>query len=96
MANASMRHTPTWVRVTLVVIVLGGLLLAGTLRMRYNEMAERNAALADRVAQAEENNAQLREELAQPFDFEYVKRVARRELGYCLPGEIIYYSDFEK
>lgn len=96
MAERKIQHTPTFVRVMLVVIVAGGLLLAGSLRMRYNEMVERNAALAENVSEARENNAQLREELDAPFDLEYVKRVARRELGYCLPGEIIYYSDFGK
>ena len=37
-----------------------------------------------------------KEELDAPFDEAYVKRVARRKLGYCMPGEIIYFNDLDE
>ena len=64
--------------------------------MRQNELRAKNEALAAELAAAKEVQAQLKEELAAPFDEAYVKRVARRKLGYCMPGEIIYFNDLDE
>lgn len=93
MAN-NRKQVPLSFRIALVVILVGGFLLTGALWMRYNEINSRADELREVLATLEEENARLREEIAAPFNEEYVKRVARRELGYCLPGEIIYFSNF--
>lgn len=96
MAKAYKRTTPVSARVALVLVLVIGFVLTGALWMRYNETREKSDQLAKEVAAAKEENDRLREEIAAPFNDEYVRRVARRALGYCLPGEIIYFSDFEE
>lgn len=90
-----MRQFPL-ARIALVLFLIVGFVLTGALWMRYNEMQQKSELLAKEVAAAQAENDRLKEEIAAPFDEEYVKRVARRELGYCLPGEVIYFSDFDE
>ncbi|MBO5274967.1 MAG: septum formation initiator family protein [Clostridia bacterium] len=39
---------------------------------------------------------ELNDELARPYDDEYVMRVAREKLNYHLPEEIIFFNDLNK
>ena len=96
MAKLNKKQALPAVRIAFVSALVLGFMLTGALWMRYNDMRQKSEALEKEVAAAKEKNDRLREEIAAPFNEEYVKRVARRELGYCLPGEIIYFSDFEK
>ena len=89
------KHVSLSLRIALVVLVVGGFLLTGALWMRYNEIAQETEELLSELHALEEENARLKEEISAPWNEEYIRRVARRELGYCLPGEIIYFSDFE-
>jgi len=90
------KHLPISARLALILAVVGGFLLTGALWMQYNEKVAEREALEKQVAALREENERLNEELSAPWDEEYIKRVARRELGYCLPGEIIYFSNFEE
>ena len=90
------KHVTLSLRIALVVLVVGGFLLTGALWMRYNEIAQDTEELLSELHALEEENARLKEEISAPWNEEYIRRVARRELGYCLPGEIIYFSDFEE
>ena len=92
---ANKKHTSLSLRIALAVLVVGGFLLTGALWMRYNEISQNTEELLSTLHALEEENARLKEEISAPWNEEYIKRVARRELGYCLPGEIIYFSDFE-
>lgn len=90
------KHTPISARIALIAVLVGGFLLIGALWMRYNDMLAERETLAKQVELLRAENDRLTEEIAAPWNEEYIKRVARRELGYCLPGEVIYFSDFEK
>ncbi|MBQ5389999.1 MAG: septum formation initiator family protein [Clostridia bacterium] len=96
MTKQNSKQAPLSARIALVLVLVLGFVLTGALWMRYNDMRQKSERLAKEVAAAREENDRLLEEIAAPFNDEYVKRVARRELGYCLPGEIIYFSDFEE
>ena len=90
------KHLPITARLALIVALVGGLLLIGALWMQYNEKVQEREVLEKQVAALQEENDRLSEELSAPWNEEYIKRVARRDLGYCLPGEIIYFSNFEE
>ncbi len=92
---AKQKHLPITVRIALVAVLVGGFLLTGALWMRYNDMLAEREALAKQVELLRAENDRLTEEIDAPWNEEYIKRVARRELGYCLPGEVIYFSNFE-
>lgn len=46
-------------------------------------------AISDKKQQAEE----LKEDIARPFDDDYIIKIARSRLKYHLPQEIIFYND---
>ncbi len=96
MKIGKMRTTPVSVRIILTVVVIFSLVLIGSFSMRYNEMQKQTEALSKQVLAAEQENERLKKELAAPFDEAYVRRVARRALGYCMPGEVIYFSDLDE
>lgn len=93
---AKQKQLPITARIALTAVVVGGFLLIGALWMRYNDMLAEREALAKQVELLRAENDRLAEEIAAPWNEEYIKRVARRELGYCLPGEVIYFSNFKE
>ena len=89
-------NVPASVRIAFVIFMALGFVITGALWMRSNEQKKENDRLEKEVAAFSEKVEMKKEELAAPFDEEYVRRVARRELGYGYPGEIFYHSDFEE
>lgn len=89
-------NIPASVRIAFVVLLAIGFVVIGAFWMRYNDQKQKNDLLEQEVNKLSEQVAQKQEELAAPFDEEYVRRIARRELGYGYPGEIFYHSDFEE
>ena len=96
MEKRNRKELPLSARIAFVLVVVLGFVLTGALWMRYNDMQKETERLAKEVAAMQAENDRLEKEIAAPFNDEYIKRVARRELGYCLPGEIIYFSDFSE
>lgn len=96
MEKRNRKELPLSARIAFVLVVVLGFILTGALWMRYNDMQKETEWLAKEVAAMQAENDRLEKEIAAPFNDEYIKRVARRELGYCLPGEIIYFSDFSE
>ncbi len=93
--STNKKHISLSLRIAFIIVLVVGFLLTGALWMRYNEMAQQTEELSEELRALEEENERLKEEILAPWNEEYIKRVARRELGYCLPGEIIYFSNFE-
>ncbi len=96
MRKSERARTPAAARAALAAALVLGLIIVGVIWMRTNDLHARNEELAAQLAEAKDEQARLKEEIAAPFDDEYVKRVARRKLGYCMPGEIIYFNDLEE
>ena len=93
---AKQKQLPMSARIALVAVLLGGSLFIGALWMRYNDMLAERETLAKQVELLRAENERLAEEIAAPWNEEYVKRAARREPGHCLPGEVIYFSNFDE
>lgn len=74
MNTGKMRATPAVMRIVLVVLLILGFVLIGSLSMRYNEMQKQTETLQRQVLAAKEENDRLKEELAAPFDEAYVRR----------------------
>lgn len=90
------KKIPASMRIGLIIFLALGFVLIGAFWMKYNDQKRINDELEKEVAAWNERVAQKEEELAAPFDDYYVARIARRELGYGLPGEILFRSDFEQ
>jgi cell division protein FtsB len=48
------------------------------------------------ISDTKEQIDELKDELARPFDDEYITKIARAKLKYHLPEEIIFYNDLIK
>lgn len=63
------------------------------LQFDFNKLNVQRDELQADIEEQEEYNEELEERLASPYDKDYIIRIAREKLGYCLPDEIIFYND---
>ena len=66
------------------------------LQFNLNELKNERISLEKRIAESNDVIEQLSDLLAQPYDDEYIKRIAKDKLNYRMPDEIIYYNDLLK
>lgn len=87
------KRTNVFVRAAVTVAVIVCLVTILKLQIQFNQLNEEKKALESQVNDYADDIEELKNELARPFDDEYVIRIAREKLGYHLPEEIIYYND---
>lgn len=63
------------------------------MQLRYNELRRTRDALLAEIEAGAGRVEKLENELAMPFDEEYVAKVAREKLNLCRPEEILFYND---
>ncbi len=63
------------------------------LQVEMNELRAERDARAERIQQLQDNVDELELRIAEPIDDEFIERIARDELGYCMPNEIIFYNN---
>ncbi|MBQ9429199.1 MAG: septum formation initiator family protein [Clostridia bacterium] len=89
------KKTPPVYKIVLCLFLCAGFIVCGVLFMKKNEIDKNNDRLREELEAAQIKQDEMKEELEAPFDADYVRRMARKLLGYCLPGEVIFYSDVE-
>ena len=77
----------------MTVIIVVSVFTIVKLQMQFNELNSQRKQLTAQVKAYSDILEQKQEQLEEPFDDDYVVRVARAKLGYHLPDEIIYYND---
>lgn len=87
--------TNKFVLIAALVVMLVCLITIIRLQINFNALDKEKEELSKQVAQYADEIEDLKNEIARPFDDEYVMRVAREKLGYHLPDEIIYYNDLK-
>ena len=75
-----------------VIFVIGVL----SLSLRYNELTKKRDALKSEVEKEQLELEKLQREVDAEFNDEYIIKIAREELGYRMPDEIIYYNNLNK
>lgn len=65
-------------------------------QFELNELKKSNASLINKIENYNDNIEQITEQLALPYDNEYIERVARDKLNYRMPDEIIFFNDLIK
>lgn len=65
-------------------------------QFEYNSLCETEDEINSHIEELRIDIEELEEMIDQPYDDEYVKKVARKSLGYHMPEEIIYYNDLAK
>ena len=62
----------------------------------YNELCNEQDKLESQIEEREYDIEEMSELLDHEVDYEYVKQIARKSLGYHMPDEVIYYNDLKK
>lgn len=88
-----MTRTNLFVRIALIIIILVCLFTIIKLQIQFNNLNETRKELESSVLNYKNEIEELKSKIDEPFDDEYVIKLAREKLGYHLPDEIIYYND---
>ena len=98
--NTDEKRPQAWqnifVRVASAAVLL---FLAGSivrLNAKANDLVQQRDELAKQVADYAEEVEELEDQLARPYDDEYIKSVAREKLGLRMPDEILFYNELIK
>jgi cell division protein FtsB len=65
-------------------------------QIRLNDLSLSQLTMHNKISDTKEQIDGLKEDLARPFDDEYIKKIARAKLNYHMPEEIIFYNDLIK
>ncbi|MBQ3870748.1 MAG: septum formation initiator family protein [Clostridia bacterium] len=84
------------VKVAIAVVSVALLVFAIMRVIQYNSLVTKRDALKAQVEKEKIQLEKLVDEANCDFDEEYIKKIARDELGYRMPDEIIYYNDLIK
>ncbi|MFA6948767.1 MAG: septum formation initiator family protein [Eubacteriales bacterium] len=90
------QKTNIFVKAAVVTFVCFCLISIVQLQINYNEMSAQKAASEAKISALNDSIEELEDELARPFDDDYVKEIARSKLNYRMPEEIIFYNDLVK
>ena len=90
------RRTNIFVKVAVCFFLVFAFVTIINLSMQVNELKEKQEQLSSQVSEKKLSVEQLKDECAQEIDEDYIKKIARKELGYRMPGEVIYYNDLAK
>ena len=85
--------------VTKIVIVIFVLAALGSLMysmMKYNELQSKKNELQTQVDEYRMRIEELENEIAAPFNEEYVIKIARKKLNLSLPYSVIFYNDLNE
>lgn len=90
----SRRTRPNMILKLAFVCVVGFLVVSViNLQTTLNDLRADLAENQAKVTALEDDITELNIKLSTPISDEYIERVAREQLGYRMPGEIIFYND---
>ena len=75
----------------LLVLLLGVGVQLYRMQEKLKTARDEEAALAAQIAQVEQENAQLQEDLDRAGDPELIEEIAREELGMVVPDEKVFF-----
>ena len=81
------------VRIALLLFVSFCFLTIIRLQFKINDLKADKALMNEQILEAEDEREKMKRLAEKPFDDAYVEEVARNELDYRDPGEIVFYND---
>lgn len=64
--------------------------------LEFSHLSKTRIELRRQIEDKRQQIEEFKEDIARPFDDEYIKKIARSRLKYHLPEEILFYSDLIK
>lgn len=86
-------ETSLFVKISLALLTVVFVIMVLSLSLRYNELTKKRDQLKAQVQQEQLELEKLLDEVNAEYNDEYILKIAREELGYRMPDEIIYYNN---
>lgn len=84
------------IRAAFILILIFLFVSVINLQVQMKELRSELDTRIDRAQQLQDTIDELELRIATPIDDEYIERVARNQLGYRKPNEIIFVNDIAK
>lgn len=88
-----MKNWNFFVKLAVIFFVVFGVITIVRLRLQISGLEDNVESASAQIAELSDDIDALLEEIEEPVDEDYIKRVARDNLNYHLPNEIVFYSD---
>ncbi len=86
-------ETSIFVKISLALLTVIFVIMVLSLSLRYNELTRKRDQLKAQVEQEQLELEKLIDEVNADYNDEYIIKIAREELGYRMPDEVIYYNN---
>lgn len=85
--------TSLFVKISLALLTVIFVIMVLSLSLRYNELTKKRDQLKMQVEKEQLELEKLLDEVNAEYNDEYIIKIAREELGYRMPDEVIYYNN---
>lgn len=82
-----------FVKISIALLTVIFVIMVMSLSMQYNSLTKKRDQLKKQVESEQLELEKLLEEVNAEFNDEYIIKIAREELGYRMPDEVIYYNN---
>ncbi|MBQ3230011.1 MAG: septum formation initiator family protein [Clostridia bacterium] len=96
MQKKTIRRSNLVIRAAFILILIFLFVSVINLQVQMNELRGELDARIEKAQLIQDNIDELELRIAAPIDEEYIERVARDQLGYRKPNEIIFVNDIAK
>lgn len=86
-------ETSLFAKIALALLTVIFVIMVMTLSLRYNELTKKRDRLKSQVEAEQLELEKLLDEVNADYNDEYIIKIAREELGYRMPDEVIYYNN---
>ncbi len=83
-------------KIAIFVVVIFCIVEAVSLNMEYSSLSSELEEKESKIAYYTDKVEEMKNKCEEPFDEEYIVRVAREKLNLARPEEIYFYNDLEK
>ncbi len=88
-----MKNWNFFVKLAVIFFIVFGVITIVRLRLQISGLEDNVESASAQIAELSDDIDALLEEIEEPVDEDYIKRVARDNLNYHLPNEIVFYND---
>jgi len=82
-----------FVKCTILTVICFCVITTIQLKSDYNNLKLQAMELQNTIEQKKDEIEEIERQISSPFDEDYIIRIAREKLNYCMPDEIIFYND---
>ena len=87
------KQTHFFVRAVFIVFAVFCVISIFNMQYQLNSLEKEKETESEQIKEYQARVDELQDQLATPYDRDYIIKVAKEKLNYSLPNEIIFYND---